>query len=112
MGYYVVVSVGQPRNLDKAMEWYQLAQSHGNADATARLQALSQPAPQQLSRQEHDAITETKLVRRRTQAAQRSETQPLSPPWEGNTFPTIRETEEMQNVPSSGVGAGRRRPNG
>ncbi|KAF8176088.1 hypothetical protein BJ912DRAFT_1146924 [Pholiota molesta] len=105
MGYYAEVGVGQQRDLGKAMEWYQLAKSHGNADATARLQALSQPAPQQLSRQEHDAITETKLVRRRTQAAQRSETQPLSPPWEGTTFPTLREAE--QQAP-----AARRRPDG
>ena len=35
--------------------------------------ALSQPSPQSLSRQEHDTITESKLVRKRTQAKQRSE---------------------------------------
>ena len=38
-----------------------------------RLAALSQPSPQSLSRQEHDTITESKLVRKRTQAKQRSE---------------------------------------
>ncbi|KJA14221.1 hypothetical protein HYPSUDRAFT_150673, partial [Hypholoma sublateritium FD-334 SS-4] len=79
MGYYAEVGVGQPRDLGKATEWYQRAKAHGNTDAIARLQALAQPAPQQLSRQEHDSITETKLVRRRTQAAQRAESQPLSP---------------------------------
>lgn len=38
-----------------------------------RLAALSQPSPQSFSRQEHDTITESKLVRKRTQAKQRSE---------------------------------------
>jgi hypothetical protein len=42
--------------------------SHNNPDAPERLRALSQPAPQSLSRSEHDAITDAKLVRTRTQA--------------------------------------------
>lgn len=49
------------------------ASQHGNADATERLGALSQPAPLALSRQEHDNLTETTLVRKRTQAKQRSD---------------------------------------
>jgi len=49
------------------------ASQHGNADATERLAALSQPAPLALSRQEHDNLTETTLVRKRTQAKQRSD---------------------------------------
>lgn len=52
-----------------------------------RLSALSGTG-QSLSRQEHDSITEIKLVRRRTLAAQKSESQPLSPPWDGTSFPT------------------------
>ena len=57
-----------------------------------RLSALS-GSGQSLSRQEHDSITEIKLVRRRTLAAQKSENQPLSPPWDGNSFPTMRESQ-------------------
>ena len=57
-----------------------------------RLSALS-GSGQSLSRQEHDSITEIKLVRRRTLAAQKSENQPLSPPWEGNSFPTMGEAQ-------------------
>jgi hypothetical protein len=49
------------------------ASQHGNTDATERLAALSQPAPAALSRQEHDTLTETTLVRKRTQAKQRSD---------------------------------------
>jgi hypothetical protein len=49
------------------------ASDHGNSDAVDRLAALNQPSPQALSRQEHDSITEAKLIRKRTQAKQRSE---------------------------------------
>lgn len=37
------------------------------------MKALSQPAPQALSRAEHDQLTDSKLVRTRTQAKQRSD---------------------------------------
>lgn len=46
---------------------------HGNADAADRIAALSQPVAQALSRQEHDALTDVQLVRKRTQAKQKSE---------------------------------------
>ena len=52
---------------------------------------MSAPSGQSLSRQEHDTITEIKLVRRRTLAAQRSENQPQNPPWDGKMFPTMGE---------------------
>ncbi|KAI6043888.1 HCP-like protein [Pisolithus marmoratus] len=73
MGYYKEVGVGGPKDVNAAISWYQLASDHGNADAADRLAALQQPSPQVLSRQEHDHITEDKLVRKRTQAKQRSE---------------------------------------
>ncbi|PPQ98292.1 hypothetical protein CVT26_013505 [Gymnopilus dilepis] len=96
MGYYAEVGVGQPKDVKKAIVWYERAKSHGNTDALTRLAALSQPDAQTLSRHEHDSITQAKLVRRRTQAAQRAETQPLSPPWEGRTFPSASEWESRQ----------------
>lgn len=46
---------------------------HGNPDAQDRLAALSQPDPSSLSRQQHEVLTETTLVRKRTQAKQRSD---------------------------------------
>ncbi|KAK0454116.1 uncharacterized protein EV420DRAFT_1481824 [Desarmillaria tabescens] len=52
------------------------ADSHGNTDARDRLDALTQSRPAPLSRQEHDVITESKLVRTRTQARLKSEAQP------------------------------------
>ncbi|KAF8137269.1 HCP-like protein [Boletus edulis] len=73
MGYYKEVGVGGPKDIEAARKWYQLASDHDNTDATERLAVLSQPSPQSLSRQEHDNITDVKLVRKRTQAKQRSE---------------------------------------
>ena len=95
MGYYAEVGVGNPKDVDLARKWYikvgfeylcflfptnssHKASEHGNADAAERLQALSQPQPQALSRQEHNSITENKLIRKRTQAMQR--TAEMSPP--------------------------------
>ena len=46
---------------------------HGNQDARDRLAALSQPDPNSLSRQQHEVLAETTLVRKRTQAKQRSD---------------------------------------
>ncbi|KAF7323973.1 hypothetical protein MKEN_00619000 [Mycena kentingensis (nom. inval.)] len=63
MGYYCEVGIGALKD----------AQTHGNTDATERLKALQLPTPQTLGRSEHDALTENKLVRKRTQARIRSE---------------------------------------
>ncbi|KAI0051382.1 HCP-like protein [Auriscalpium vulgare] len=73
MGYYTEVGVGGPKDIDAARKWYTRASQHGNADAAERLAALSHPAPQALSRQEHDQLTDVTLVRKRTQAKQRSD---------------------------------------
>lgn len=117
MGYYAEVGVGRPKDLKTAMMWYSRARDHGNEDAAARLTALSSSSSQALSRQEHDTITEAKLVRRRTMAAQRAETQPVSPPWEGTTFPTVKESQQQgfgQSMGVAGMGgiSGKRREDG
>lgn len=76
MGYYKEVGVGGEKDLKESMRWYTLAAGHGNTDAVERIAALNQIVPQALSRQEHDTITETQLVRTRTQARERSSAQP------------------------------------
>ncbi|KAL1742455.1 hypothetical protein HDZ31DRAFT_43182 [Schizophyllum fasciatum] len=76
LGYYAEVGIGQrgKKDLDEARMWYARAEKAGNADAAERLAALSKPGGGAgLTRQEHDTITETKLVRKRTQAKQRSD---------------------------------------
>ncbi|KAJ3724085.1 hypothetical protein C8R42DRAFT_577854 [Lentinula raphanica] len=77
MGYYCEVGIGGEgrKEVDEAREWYRKAHAHGNPDASARLAALESSTPQMLSREEHDQITESRLVRTRTQAKQRSEAQ-------------------------------------
>ncbi|KAJ7686233.1 hypothetical protein B0H17DRAFT_1204438 [Mycena rosella] len=56
-----------------AMGYYCEAAAHGNTDAAERLRALAEPAAQALGRTEHDMLTGDKLVRKRTQARQRSD---------------------------------------
>ncbi|KAF7289865.1 hypothetical protein MIND_01360900 [Mycena indigotica] len=73
MGYYCEVGIGAPKDVAEARDWYSKAAGHGNSDAPERLKALQQPTPQTLGRSEHDALTENKLVRKRTQARIRSE---------------------------------------
>jgi TPR repeat protein len=76
LGYYAEVGVGCPKDVDAARKWYLKASEHGNVDAVERLKALSQAQPRAFSRQEHDTITESKLIRKRTQARQRSDVIP------------------------------------
>jgi hypothetical protein len=76
MGYYKEVGVGGEKDIQESMKWYSIAAEHGNTDAVERIAALNQVVPQALSRQEHDTITEAQLVRKRTQARERSSVQP------------------------------------
>ncbi|KAF9458316.1 hypothetical protein BDZ94DRAFT_114754 [Collybia nuda] len=102
MGYYAEVGVGKPgmkKDLAEAQRWYTIAKDHGNTDAAERLAALSQSSSQALSRQEHDAITENKLVRKRTQAKQRSEAMGLpSSPYPQGALHTSRVIDPVLTV--------------
>lgn len=90
MGYYAEVGVGRNKNIQNAIKWYTIARDHGNTDAIDRLNALSQPSPQALSRQEHNTITDDKLVRKRTMAKQRSDALPNNhPPVSQNGHPGV-----------------------
>lgn len=76
LGYYAEVGIGQRgrKDLDEARMWYTRAEKAGNTDAADRLAALAKPGGGSgLTRLEHDNITENKLVRKRTQAKQRSD---------------------------------------
>ncbi|KZT00733.1 uncharacterized protein LAESUDRAFT_731966 [Laetiporus sulphureus 93-53] len=73
MGYYAEVGVGGPKDIEVAQKWYTRAAEHGNVDASDRLKALSQPQPDALSREQHETLADTTIVRKRTLARQRSE---------------------------------------
>ncbi|KIJ43483.1 hypothetical protein M422DRAFT_253377, partial [Sphaerobolus stellatus SS14] len=45
IGYYAEVGIGQSKDLEAAKEWYTKAIEHGNTEASVRLSALSQAAP-------------------------------------------------------------------
>ncbi|TCD60032.1 hypothetical protein EIP91_010853, partial [Steccherinum ochraceum] len=96
MGYYAEVGVGGPKDIDAARKWYSRAAEHGNSDAKERLQALSQPTPQSLSRDEHKALTDTTLVRKRTQAKQRSEAAGRAPVTAVSTAATSQIVENVR----------------
>jgi len=109
MGYYAEVGVGGPKDINAAIKWYTKASEQGNEDAKERLSALSQPTAQPLSRQEHAAITENTLVRKRTQAKQRSELQ-LQPMPSGSAFGSLGGTrpdgqQVIENIRKNSVTA-------
>ncbi|EED81353.1 predicted protein [Postia placenta Mad-698-R] len=71
MGYYTEVGIGCAKDVATARKWYTPAAQQGNTDASDRLKALSRS--QSLSRKEHEKLTDTQLVRKRTQARMRSQ---------------------------------------
>ncbi|KAJ4485448.1 HCP-like protein [Lentinula aciculospora] len=102
MGYYCEVGIGGVKNLEEALGWYRKASSHGNSDAIERLAALEQEKPQMLSRLEHDSITESKLVRSRTMAKERSEAQKVRDGYiQAQQAP--QQAPARYNVPGPGV---------
>lgn len=84
------------------------ASEHGNTDALERIAALNQVVPQALSRQEHDTITEAKLVRKRTQARERSSVQSRMSAEDGKQVmemarrsSTARQAQQQHSPPQS-----------
>ncbi|EED77779.1 predicted protein [Postia placenta Mad-698-R] len=73
MGYYSEVGVGLPKDIEVARKWYNRAAQHGNPDAAERLKVLSEPSPNALSREQHESLADTTIVRKRTLARQRSD---------------------------------------
>ncbi|KAK6902667.1 hypothetical protein I203_107925 [Kwoniella mangroviensis CBS 8507] len=80
LGYYFELGVGGRKDLDQAKKWYQKAANLGNTDAPLRLSALSAPVPTSISMAEHETRLNDTLVRRRTQAKNRSDRQSISRP--------------------------------
>ena len=113
MGYYAEVGVGQPKDVNKARDWYRRAVQSGNEDASERLRALDAllrshtATPTQsggISREEHERLTESRLIRRRTLAQQRMANEPISPPWDGKVFPTLLQEQNRGYVYTQGDG--------
>ncbi|TIA90608.1 hypothetical protein E3P96_00012 [Wallemia ichthyophaga] len=76
LGYYYEVGVGGMIDLNQAKKWYARAAEHGNDESASRLAALEDAHP--MSRDDHNEIVGSRLVRRRTQAKKESETSEAS----------------------------------
>lgn len=108
LGYYHEVGVGTERNVELARKWYRKAAAKDNTDARERLQALQAPQALGISRQQHEAVMDDKLVRKRTQAKMLSDREGRSPVFERDQY--------LGAGASAGSGqaggAGQRRPSG
>ncbi|TFK19909.1 HCP-like protein [Coprinopsis marcescibilis] len=94
MGYYAEVGIGNNGRADvtTAVHYYKLAASLGNTDASARLQALENTdKPALLDK----AVHQQRLERSRTQAYRRAEEEAVSPPYEGRTFPRMKDAQQQ-----------------
>ena len=59
LGYFNEIGMYVPVNLDRALEWYQKASKHGNADAAGRIEGLSRK--QVLSRKDHEQVAVSRI---------------------------------------------------
>jgi TPR repeat protein len=59
LGYFSEIGMYVPVDLDKALEWYQKASKHGNADAAGRIEGLSRK--QVLSRKDHEQVAVSRI---------------------------------------------------
>uniref|UniRef100_V5ET13 Uncharacterized protein n=2 Tax=Kalmanozyma brasiliensis (strain GHG001) TaxID=1365824 RepID=V5ET13_KALBG len=98
LGYYHEVGVGTPRNVELARKWYQKAAAKDNADAVERLQALQGPQANGFTRQQHEAVMDDKLVRKRTMAKALSDREGRSPAVEHDHY--FGESSIGQRIPS------------
>ncbi|CBQ73542.1 related to SKT5-protoplast regeneration and killer toxin resistance protein [Sporisorium reilianum SRZ2] len=107
LGYYHEVGVGTERNVDLARKWYNKAAAKDNADARERLHALQGPQALGLSRKQHEAVMDDKLVRKRTQAKMLSDREGHSPAVEYDQY-----IGSSSSGGGGGSGNGQRRPSG
>ncbi|KAK3054952.1 hypothetical protein LTR09_004112 [Extremus antarcticus] len=59
LGYFHEIGMYTPVDLTKAMEWYQKASSHGNADAAGRIEGLQRK--QVLSKKDHENVAVNRI---------------------------------------------------
>ncbi|KAL5526204.1 hypothetical protein ACEPAG_7543 [Sanghuangporus baumii] len=106
MGYYCEVGIGSlPSDIERARKWYEEVAANEDSEAVARLKTLSDTA-MPLSREQHDTLAETRLVRSRTRARMRTDaatdTTPVGrsdvPQQEGQVFQK-RQASLSSNMP-------------
>ncbi|PVI06968.1 HCP-like protein [Periconia macrospinosa] len=59
LGYFNEIGMHVPVNLDKAMDWYERAQRHGNPDAESRIESISKSRT--LSKKDHEKVAISRI---------------------------------------------------
>lgn len=92
MGYYYEIGISVEKDLREARRWYELAAEHGNKDAVARLDGMSQSKT--LSKEDHETTAMTRIKSKYgSQKGQRPERfrQPVN---NNNAMPTLSEDRQ------------------
>ncbi|KAK5624987.1 hypothetical protein RRF57_000703 [Xylaria bambusicola] len=93
MGYYYEIGISVAKDIREARRWYELAAEHGNKDAAARLESLSQA--KMLSKEDHETATLTRIKSKHgSQRGQRPDRfKQLN-----STMPTVSEAQASPKV--------------
>lgn len=92
MGYYHEIGIHVPKDVDEARRWYELAASHGNAEAVGRLDSLSNDRT--LSKKDHET---TALSRIKSQHGSMKGRRP-------ERLQRMKDQQHMASLPESGPG--------
>ncbi|KAI0419889.1 hypothetical protein F5X98DRAFT_334203 [Xylaria grammica] len=93
MGYYYEIGISVNKDIREARKWYELAAEHGNNDAVARLEGLSQSKA--LSKEDHETSTLTRIKSKHgSQRGQRPERFKQM----NSTMPTVSEAQGSPRV--------------
>ena len=93
MGYYYEIGISVEKDVREARKWYELAAEHGNKDAAARLDGLSQAKT--LSKEDHETST---LTRIKSQHGSQRGKRPDRFKQLNNTMPTVSEAQASPKV--------------
>ncbi|KAI1157735.1 hypothetical protein F5B18DRAFT_141448 [Nemania serpens] len=93
MGYYYEIGISVEKDIREARRWYELAAEHGNKDAVARLDGLSQAKT--LSKEDHETSTLTRIKSKHgSQRGQRPERFKQV----NSTMPTLSEAQASPRI--------------
>ncbi|KAH8887030.1 HCP-like protein [Thozetella sp. PMI_491] len=100
MGYYYEIGIHVPKDIREAQKWYDLAAEHGNKDAKARIDSLSQSKT--LTKKDHETTT---LTRIKSQHGSQRGKRPDRFAKQNDVMPTLSESDNGPPVPGKGAHA-------
>ena len=77
LGYYYEIGIGGRKDIELSKQWYSTAAKHGNTDAADRLSALQVSNENTMSRVQHEAQMNDKIVRSSSRARPVSAAPPM-----------------------------------